>query len=100
MTCNFLCKLATCNLYLRAYRFAEIRGVESYIGENLPWSQLVAGKAIAKTVDVVTLYGQINLVHASEEQLEADAARVREIIDAGLFEVEGQQREGGGCVCM
>jgi len=81
-------------------RFAEIRAVESYAGENLPWSQLVAGKAIARTVDVVTLYGQVNLVHASETQLEADAARVRAIIDAGLFEVEDHQGEGGGCVCM
>ena len=77
---------------VREDRFAEIRAVESYVGENLPSSALVAGKTIEKTVDVITLYGQINLVHSSAEQLEADMNRVREIIDAGLFEIDHHNR--------
>ena len=69
-------------------RVEEIRSVASYVSENVAWSGLQPGCRIAKTVDVVTLCGQISLVHASQAQLEADMARVQEVIDAGLFEVE------------
>ena len=69
-------------------RIEEIRSVASYVSENVAWSGLQPGCRIAKTVDVVTLCGQISLVHASQAQLEADMARVQEVIDAGLFEVE------------
>ena len=69
-------------------RIEEIRSVASYVSENVAWSALQPGCRIAKTVDVVTLCGQISLVHASQAQLEADMARVQEVIDAGLFEVE------------
>ena len=63
-----------------------IRGVASYVGECLPAS-LAVGQRIDKTIDIVTLVGQVNLVHADAAQLEADLATVQAIIDRGLFEV-------------
>ena len=74
---------------VRDDRLAQIRAVASYVGENVPWqTALRPGQPIAKTVDVVTLCGQINLVHADAKQLEADMAAVVAIVDQGLFEVE------------
>ena len=73
--------------HVNAERMAQIRAVESYRGENLPMS-LKAGAAISKTVDIVTLCGQINLVHASKARLEEDMEKVQQLIDAGIFEVK------------
>lgn len=56
---------------------AAIRGKASYVGENLP-STLVKGYPISKTVDIVTLCGQINLSHASKAQLEADLEDIQQ----------------------
>ena len=72
---------------VNAERMAAIRGVESYRGENLPAS-LKAGATISKTIDIVTLCGQINLVHASKARLEEDMETVQQLIDAGIFEVK------------
>jgi len=69
-------------------RLSNIRSVQSYCGENLPLTTtLAAGQPIAKTVDIITLCGQINLAHASKVTLEADLAYVQTLIDQGLFEV-------------
>jgi hypothetical protein len=67
---------------------AKIRSVESYVGENVAWSALRVGQPIAKTVDVITLCGQIALVHKDKTQLESDVATVQAVISAGLFETE------------
>ena len=70
-------------------RLNAIRAVESYRGENLPLAtSLSVGKPISKTVDILTLCGQINLAHASKEQLESDLARVQVLIDQGLFKTD------------
>ena len=45
------------------------------------------GKRIEKTVDLLTSYGNVNLVHESLAQLEADYTAFHEIIDRGIFTV-------------
>jgi len=68
-------------------RLAKIRATASYCGENLPLtSSLAEGQPIAKTIDIVTLCGQINIAHASKEQLEADLEFIQGLINEGLFE--------------
>ena len=65
-----------------------IRRVASYESESLPWgSSLAVGQKIAPTVDILTLCGQVQLVHAEHSQLESDLAVVQALIDGGLFEV-------------
>ena len=72
-------------------RLASIRAVESYCGENLPLSTtLTVGKPISKTVDIITLCGQINLAHSSKEKLESDLSYVQALIDQGLFKTTNQ----------
>jgi len=69
-------------------KVARIRLVNSYDSESLDWAnQLAVGQKIAKTIDILTLCGQIQLVHKDKETLEADLAKVQEIIDDGLFVV-------------
>jgi len=63
-----------------------IRAVPSYDSESLPWnSTLAVGQKIVPTIDILTLIGQVQLVHADKHILEVDLASVQERIDAGLF---------------
>lgn len=64
---------------------AEIRGLSSYQSEMLSAS---VGTRIEKTIDLLTSYGNVNLVNESLEQLEADYASLHEIVARGIFKVE------------
>lgn len=61
-----------------------IRALPSYASEMMA---AAVGKRIEKTVDLLTSYGNINLVHASLEQLEKDYAIVNDIVSRGIFKV-------------
>jgi hypothetical protein len=65
----------------------RIRRCASYVSESLP-AKLAVGQPIAKTIDIVTLIGQINLCHEDQAQLEADLAMAQALIDEGLFEAD------------
>lgn len=73
-------------------RVAQIRAVESYVGENVAWSSLTAGQPIVKTTDVVTLCGQINLVAESKAHLDSDMKQIEGLVNAGIFALEGISR--------
>eukprot|EP00966_Prymnesium_polylepis_P231637 5359037-Prymnesium_polylepis.1 len=48
-----------------------IRAVPSYDSESLPWnSTLAVGQKIVPTIDILTLIGQVQLVHADKHILE------------------------------
>jgi len=75
--------------HIKEDKVARIRMVDSYDSESLDWAnQLAVGQKIEKTIDILTLCGQIQLVHKDKERLELDLAKVQEIIDDGLFVVE------------
>jgi len=75
--------------HIKEDKVARIRLVNSYDSESLDWAnQLAVGQKISKTIDILTLCGQIQLVHKDKSALETDLAKVQEIIDDGLFVVE------------
>ena len=67
-----------------------IRGMRSYRSEMLCAS---VGKRVEKTVDLLTSYGNINLVNADKYTLNADYAKLHEVVGKGLFETEEGEAE-------
>ena len=61
-----------------------IRALPSYQSEMLGTS---VGKRIEKTIDLLTSYGNINLVNAKLPQLERDYKALHDILDRGIFTV-------------
>ena len=50
--------------HIKEDKVARIRMVDSYDSESLDWAnQLAVGQKIEKTIDILTLCGQIQLVH-------------------------------------
>jgi len=62
-----------------------IRSLDSYQSEMVGTA---VGKRVEKTIDLLTSYGNVNLVNESLEQLEADYATFHEIVGRGIFKVE------------
>lgn len=52
--------------------------MESYIGEAVDWEHsLAVGEKILPTINILTLYGQMNLVNDSKAKMEADLIDVQ-----------------------
>ena len=62
-----------------------IRALPSYQSEMIA---AVPGKQIEKTIDLLTSYGNVNLVNSDAAQLEADYESLHRIVDAGIFLME------------
>jgi hypothetical protein len=61
-----------------------IRALPSYTSEMIG---VDVGAKIEKTVDLLTSYGQVNLINSSHDALEADYQRFHEIVECGIFKV-------------
>ena len=51
------------------------------------------GRPIARTIDAVSACGNINLVNADKYTLNADYAKLHEVVGKGLFETEEGEAE-------
>jgi len=69
---------------------ATIRALPSYTTEMLAVS---VGRPIARTIDAVSACGNINLVNADKYTLNADYAKLHEVVGKGLFETEEGEAE-------
>jgi len=62
-----------------------IRSLKSYRSEMVG---AAVGKRIEKTIDLLTSYGNVNLVNESLVELEKDYTTFHEIVGRGIFKVE------------
>ena len=62
-----------------------IRALKSYQSEMVGAG---VGKRIEKTIDLLTSYGNVNLVNESLQDLEADYNTFHEIVGRGIFKIE------------
>ena len=65
---------------------AAIRALPSHHQSKMVGTAV--GRRVEKTVDLLTSYGNVNLVNESLEQLEADYDTFHEIVGRGIFHVE------------
>lgn len=72
-----------------------IRSLASYQSEMIG---VKVGSKIEKTIDLLTSCGNVNLVNASLDDLEADYKRFHEIVERGIFKVADKMPRSGNSI--